>query len=88
MTFKRFQVILSTEIEREVIQMTITEMIEKLSAIRAMHGDLRVTIFDTLTEAEGYDYAQEDLWVDAEPTVGEVLDDDDRVIEKVVVIGE
>ena len=66
--------------------MTITEMIKKLEAIRATEGDIRVTIYDEYTSAEGWDYKNEELWLDAEPTVDMVVDDDDKEIEKVVCI--
>lgn len=64
--------------------MTITEMIKELEAIRETEGDIRVTVYDELTAAEGWDYKYEDLWVDAEPFVDMVLDDDGNEIEKVV----
>ena len=54
--------------------MTITEMIKKLEAIRAIEGDIRVTVYDEYTSAEGWDYKNEDLWTDAEPTVDMVID--------------
>lgn len=66
--------------------MTITEMIKKLEAIRAIEGDIRVTVYDEYTSAEGWDYKNEELWGDAEPTVDMVIDDDDKEIEKVVCI--
>lgn len=66
--------------------MTITEMIKKLKAIRAIEGDIRVTIYDEYTSAEGWDYKNEELWLDAEPTVDMIVDDDDKEIEKVVCI--
>ena len=64
--------------------MTITEMIKKLEAIRAIEGDIRVTVYDEYTSAEGWDYKNEELWVDAEPIVNMVIDDNDKEIEKVV----
>lgn len=67
--------------------MTITEMIKKLEAIRAIEGDIRVTVYDEYTSAEGWNYKNEDLWVDAEPTVDMVIDDNHKEIEKVVCIG-
>ena len=63
--------------------MTITEMIKKLEAIE---GDIRVTVYDEYTSAEGWDYKNEELWADAEPTVDMVIDDNDKEIEKVVCI--
>ena len=64
--------------------MTITEMIKKLEAIRAIEGDIRVTVYDEYTSAEGWDYKNEELWVDVEPTVDMVIDDNGKEIEKVV----
>lgn len=66
--------------------MTITEMIKKLEAIREIEGDIRVTVYDEYTAAEGWDYKNEELWSDAEPTVDMVLNDDYEEIEKVVCI--
>ena len=66
--------------------MTITEMIKKLEAIREVEGDIRVTVYDEYTSAEGWDYKNEELWTDAEPTVDMVIDDNDKEIEKVVCI--
>lgn len=59
-------------------------MIKKLEAIRAIEGDIRVTVYDEYTSAEGWDYKNEELWVDAEPIVNMVIDDNDKEIEKVV----
>ena len=67
--------------------MTITEMIKKLEAIREVEGDIRVTVYDEYTAAEGWDYSHEELWLDAEPIVNMVTDDNDKEIEKVVCIG-
>ena len=64
--------------------MTITEIIKELEAIRAIEGDIRVTVYDEYTANEGWDYKNEELWVDAEPTVNMVTDNDDKEIEKVV----
>lgn len=66
--------------------MTITEMIKKLEAIREVEGDIRVTVYDEYTANEGWDYNHEELWLDAEPIVDMVTDDDDKEIEKVVCI--
>ena len=66
--------------------MTITEMIKKSEAIRAIEGDIRVTVYDEYTSAEGWDYKNEELWTDAEPTIDMVTNDDDKEIEKVVCI--
>ena len=66
--------------------MTITEMIKKLEVIRATEGDIRVTVYDEYTSAKGWDYKNEELWLDAEPTVDMVVDDNDKEIEKVVCI--
>lgn len=64
--------------------MTITEIIKKLEAIRAIEGDIRVTVYDEYTFVEGWYCRNEDLWVDAEPAVNMVKDDDGKEIEKVV----
>lgn len=66
--------------------MTITEMIKKLEAIHAIEGDIRVTVYDEYTSAEGCNYKKEELWTDAEPTIDMVIDDNDKEIEKVVCI--
>ena len=66
--------------------MTITEMIKKLEAIRAIEGDIRVTVYDEYTSAEGWDYKNEEVWADAEPTGDIVIDDNYKEIEKVVCI--
>lgn len=66
--------------------MTITEMIKKLEAIREVEGDIRVTVYDEYTAAEGWDYSHEELWLDAGPIVDIVTDDNDKEIEKVVCI--
>ena len=66
--------------------MTITEMIKKLEAIRAIEGDIRVTVYDEYTANEGWDYKKEELWDNAVPIVDMVRDDDDKEIEKVVCI--
>ena len=64
--------------------MTITEMIKKLEAIRAKEGDIRVTVYDEYTANARWGYKNEELWVNVEPTVDIVTDDDDKEIEKVV----
>lgn len=66
--------------------MTITELIKKLEAIREAEGDIRVTVYDEYTSAEGWDFKNEELWLDADAMVDMVLDDDDNEIEKVVLI--
>ena len=66
--------------------MTITETIKKLQTILETEGDIRVTTFDLYTANEGWDFERQDLWVDAEPRVGYVEDDDYNDIEKVVVM--
>ena len=66
--------------------MTITEMIKKLEAIREVEGDIRVTVYDEYTAAEGWDYKNEELWENAVPTIDMVIDDNDKEIEKVVCI--
>jgi hypothetical protein len=66
--------------------MKISQMIATLNAILATEGDLRVTVFDTYTENEGWDYDHVDLWCDAVPSLDWVTDDDDNKVEKVVVL--
>lgn len=66
--------------------MKISELISKLNTILETEGDLRVTVFDEYTEAEGWDYNREDLWLDASPSVGFVENDKGEKIEKVVTI--
>ena len=67
--------------------MTITEMIKELETIRAKEGDIRVTVFDEYTYAEGYKYNMEELWLDVSAKINDVVDNDNNKIEKVVVIG-
>jgi hypothetical protein len=60
--------------------MTIREMITALEALAAQYGDdTRCTVYDEYTACEGWDYEEEDLYVDAEPTYNED--------HKVVVLG-
>lgn len=66
--------------------MTISEMIKRLQAIKETEGDIRVTVYDDYTADEGYDYNNEDLWVDASAVIDVVTDDDDNELEKVVLI--
>ena len=52
--------------------MTIREMITALETLAQEHGeDTRVTVYDYVTEAEGWDFTQEDLYLDAEPSFDE-----------------
>ena len=66
--------------------MKISEMIKALEELKEQYGDIRVTVFDEYTANEGWDYKNEDLWLDAEPMVDKVTDDDDNELEQVVVI--
>jgi len=52
--------------EREVTKMTIREMITALETMAQEVGeDTVVGLFDSYTEAEGYDYTQDDLRYEA-----------------------
>jgi hypothetical protein len=54
--------------------MTIREMITALETLAQQHGeDTRVTVYDYTTEAEGWDYTQEGLYLDAEPSFDEEM---------------
>lgn len=64
--------------------MRISEVIKNLEAILATEGDIRVTVFDEYTANEGWDYKNEDLWVDTEPVVVVVRDDNGKELERVV----
>ena len=67
--------------------MKISEMIKVLTEIKEKEGDLRVTVFDEYTANEGWDFKNEELWLDADANVDKVRDDHGKVLEKVVVIG-
>ena len=60
--------------------MTISKMIEKLNAILATEGDIRVTVYDEYTAEEGWDYEECDLWLDAVPCVEKVADTNEKVV--------
>ena len=60
--------------------MTISKMIEKLNAILATEGDIRVTVYDDYTANEGWDYEESDLWLDAVPFVEKVADTNEKVV--------
>lgn len=64
--------------------MKISEVIKELENILAREGDLRVAVYDDYTAAEGWDYKEEDLWLDTCPCVNTVCDDNGKEIEKVV----
>ena len=64
--------------------MKISELIKKLEQIKNQEGDLRVTIFDDYTANEGWGYENQDLWLDTNPVVEMVEDDQDNELEKVV----
>lgn len=70
--------------KRDKVRMKISEVIKELEKILATEGDLRVTVYDEYTAAEGWDYKNEDLWLDTSPCVTTVYDDNDKAIEKVV----
>lgn len=67
--------------------MKISEMIKVLTEIKEKEGDLRVTVFDEYTANEGWDFKNEELWLDVDANVDKVRDDHGKVLEKVVVIG-
>lgn len=60
--------------------MTITELIKKLEQLKAQEGDLKVYTYDYYTEAEGWDYEEDDLYIDALPCVREKGDTEEKVI--------
>jgi hypothetical protein len=64
--------------------MTISEVIKALENLKAQYGDLRVTIYDDYTANEGWGYRHEELWLDVDPFVFEVKNDDGKVVETVV----
>ena len=64
--------------------MRIDELIKKLEEIKNKEGNLRVTIFDEYTDSEGWDYKNQDLWLDTNPVVEMVEDDQNNKIEKVI----
>ena len=64
--------------------MRISEVIKNLEAILATEGDIRVTVFDEYTADEGWGYKNEDLWVDAEPFVAVIRDENGKELERVV----
>lgn len=66
--------------------MKISEMIKKLEELKEQHGDIRVTVYDDYKAEEGWDYKNEDLWIDAEPMIDKVTDDDDNELEQVILI--
>ena len=66
--------------------MKISEMVKVLNELMEKEGDLRVTIYEDYMANEGWGYKNEELWSTASAVVDEVLNDDDEVIEKVVLI--
>ena len=64
--------------------MRISEVIKNLEAILATEGDIRVTVFDEYTANEGWDYENKDLWIDTEPVVAVIRDDNGKELERVV----
>ena len=60
--------------------MTIREMITALEELAEQYGDdTRCTTYDEYTACEGWDYEEEDLYIDASPAFNEEM--------RVVVIG-
>lgn len=54
--------------------MTIREMITALEALAAQHGDdTRCTVYDDYTANEGWDFEEEDLYLDADPMFDEEM---------------
>ena len=48
--------------------MTIREMITALEGFAAQYGDdTRCTVYDEYTAEEGWDFEEEDLYIDASP---------------------
>lgn len=60
--------------------MTITELIKKLEQLKAQEGDLKVYTYDYYTEAEGWDFEEEDLFIPASPSIREKGDTEEKVI--------
>ena len=56
---------------------TLHELIEQLQALEKIHGgDTLVAKYDDYTASEGWDYEEEDLYLDVEP----MLDEDTKII--------
>lgn len=57
--------------------MTIREMITALEGLAEQYGeDTRCTVYDDYTASEGWDFEEEDLYIDAAPR----FDEDMKVI--------
>jgi hypothetical protein len=60
--------------KKEIKKMTIREMITELERLAAQYGeDTRCTVYDEYTACEGWDYEEEDLYIDAEPNYDEEM---------------
>lgn len=66
--------------------MKVSEMIKKLEELKEQYGDIRVTVYDDYKAEEGWDYKNEELWLDAEPIIDDVIDDNDNIVEQVITI--
>jgi hypothetical protein len=54
--------------------MTIREMITELEALATQYGDdTHCTVYDEYTAAEGWDFEEEDLYLDASPMFDEEM---------------
>ena len=54
--------------------MTIREMITALEGLAAQYGDdTRCTVYDEYTACEGWDFEEEDLYLDASPDYDEEM---------------
>jgi hypothetical protein len=55
-------------------KMTIREMITALEGLAAQYGDdTRCTVYDDYTACEGWDFEEEDLYIDASPDYDEEM---------------
>jgi hypothetical protein len=55
-------------------KMTIREMITALEGLAAQYGDdTRCTVYDEYTACEGWDFEEEDLYLDASPDYDEEM---------------
>lgn len=56
---------------------TLHKLIEQLQALEQIHGgNTLVATYDEYTASEGWDYEEEDLYLDVEPT----FDEDTKII--------
>jgi hypothetical protein len=55
-------------------KMTIREMITALEGLATQYGeDTRCTVYDEYTACEGWDFEEEDLYIDASPDYDEEM---------------